>query len=253
MRENRVGLTMRAARRRRLLTQSDVARLAGVSQQAVSALERGYFSAATIGFIRRVAAPLGITVDLALRWNGPELGTLLDARHARIVRNVVGRIDPGWQIVLEYSFNRFGDRGSVDVLAWHERARALLLVEVKSELDSLEAVLRSMDVKLRVVPSLLATERGWRSQCLGSVLVLPDESTARRSVGRMASVFDVALPTRTVGVRTWLTTPQGPLRGVWFLADTTGIRAIRNPGSPGLIRHPRSPAIRVPAAPQRPR
>ena len=101
----------------------------------------------------------------------------------------MARLGADWQVVVEYTFNHYGDRGSVDVLAWHAGARILLLIEVKSELDGLESVLRSMDVKLRVVPPLVARERGWRVKSLGSVLVLPDESTTRRTVARMSPTW----------------------------------------------------------------
>jgi transcriptional regulator with XRE-family HTH domain len=236
MEEQRAGRVLRAVRRRQGLTQAKVAELAGVSQQTVSFIERGHAEFATLSLVKRVARPLGITVDLVFRWKGPELDRLVDARHARIVRAVVARLDPDWQVLVEYTFNHFGDRGSVDVLAWHAARRALLLVEVKSELDSLEAVLRSMDVKIRVVPGLTTREKGWRIASIGSILVLPDESTARRAVNRLGPVFDVALPSRTVSVRRWLRSPAGPMRGIWFLADTPTRRAIRNPGSAGLVR-----------------
>ncbi len=239
MEEQRAGKVLRAVRRRRGLTQADLAALAGVAQQTVSLLERGMAEAATLRIVKQVAAPLGITVDLTLRWNGPELDRLVDARHARVVKAVVSRLGPQWQTVVEYTFNHFGDRGSVDVLAWHAAARIILLVEVKSELAGLESLLRSMDVKVRVVPPLLVRERGWRVKSLGSVLVLPDESTARRAVARLGPVFSVALPTRTIAVRQWLQEPAGPLRGIWFLADTPTRRAIRNPGSPGRVCRPR--------------
>ena len=235
MEEVRAGKVLRIVRRRRGLTQADLAALAGVAQQTVSLIERGKADDATLHTIKRIAAPLGVTVDLALRWKGPELDRLTDARHARLVKAVVSRLGPDWQVVVEYTFNHYGDRGSVDILAWHAGAGILLLVEIKSELDNLEAVLRSMDMKVRVVPPLLARERGWRVRSLGSVLVLPDESTARRAVARLRPVFDVALPTRTVAVRQWLREPAGPLRGVWFLADTPVRRAVRNPGSAGPV------------------
>jgi transcriptional regulator with XRE-family HTH domain len=232
-------MILRAVRRRRGLTQLRLAALAGVSQQSVSSLECGHADRATLRQIRDVAAPLGITVDLVLRWKGPDLETLVDARHARIVKEVVARLHPEWEVVVEFGFNDYGDRGSVDVLAWHSRSRALLLVEVKSELDSLESVLRSMDVKVRVAPTVIARERGWRAKSLGSVLVLPDESTARRAVARMSAIFNVALPKRTVETRQWLREPAGPLRAIWFLADTPHRRAVRNPGSLGRVFGPR--------------
>ena len=233
----RAGKVLRIVRRRRGLTQAELAALAGVAQQTVSLLERGKAEDSPLRLVKEVAAPLGITVDLILRWKGPELDRLADARHARLVKAVVARLGADWQVVVEYTFNHYGDRGSVDVLAWHAGARILLLIEVKSELDGLESVLRSMDVKLRVVPPLVARERGWRVKSLGSVLVLPDESTTRRTVARMSPIFDVALPTRTVAIRQWLLKPVGSLRGVWFLADTPTRRALRNPGSGGRVRH----------------
>jgi transcriptional regulator with XRE-family HTH domain len=235
----RAGKVLRIVRRRRGLTQANLAAMAGVAQQTVSLLERGKADGSTLRTIKKVAAPLGITVDLVLRWKGPELDRLVDARHAMLVKAVVSRLGPDWQVVVEYTFNHYGDRGSVDVLAWHAGARMVLLVEVKTELDSLEAVLRSMDVKTRVVPALLARDRGWRGQLGGSVLVLPDDSASRRAVARLSPVFDVALPGRTMMVRQWLRKPVGPLRGIWFLADTPARRVVRNPGSAGLVCRPR--------------
>ncbi|MGD0019429.1 MAG: helix-turn-helix domain-containing protein [Candidatus Limnocylindrales bacterium] len=239
MEEQRAGKVLRIVRRRRGLTQANLAALAAVAQQTVSLLERGKADGSTLRAIKKVAAPLGITVDLVFRWKGPELDRLVDARHARLDRAVVSRLGPDWQVVVEYTFNHYGDRGSVDLLAWHAGARMLLLIEVKTELDSLEAVLRSMDVKTRIVPALLARDRGWRWQSIGSVLVLPDDSASRRAVARLSPVFDVTLPTRTVAVRQWLREPAGPLRGIWFLADTPARRVVRNPGSAGRVCHPR--------------
>jgi transcriptional regulator with XRE-family HTH domain len=232
----RAGAIVRAERRRRGLRQADVAALAGAAQQTVSMLERGEGGDLTLRMIKRIGAALQITVGLALRTRGPEPDRLLDARHARLVAAVVARLGPEWSVLPEHSFNDFGDRGSVDVLAWHAATKALLLIEVKSELDSLESVLRSMDVRVRVVPCLVAAERGWRHRFLGSVLVLPDESTARRAVAALRPVMDAALPRRTIEVRQWVRRPDGPLRGIWFLADTPVRRAIRNPGSPGRVR-----------------
>jgi hypothetical protein len=111
----------------------------------------------------------------------------------------------------------------------------LVILEIKSELDGVETVLRPMDVKARVVPGVIARERGWKVAAVGLVLVLPDESVTRRAVALMETVFDVALPGRTVAVRRWLRDPDGAIRGLWFLADTPTRRAIRNPGSGGRV------------------
>ena len=86
MEELRAGRVLRAVRRRQGLTQAKVAELAGVSQQTVSLIDCGYADSATLAPVKRVARPLGITVDLVFRWKGPELDRLVDARLARVVR-----------------------------------------------------------------------------------------------------------------------------------------------------------------------
>ncbi len=60
----------------------------------------------------------------------------------------------------EYEFNHYGDRGSVDLLAWHPTERVLLIIEVKSALTDLQATLMSYARKLRIVPDLVAHARG---------------------------------------------------------------------------------------------
>jgi transcriptional regulator with XRE-family HTH domain len=215
-----------------------VAERSGLAQQTVSRVERGQSGNLTLGLVREVCAALDVEVRLAPRSAGPDPARLLDARHARLVDLLVRRLPPLWTAVPEYSFAHYGDRGAVDVLAWHAPARALLLVEVKTELQDLQATLRSMDVKARVVPTLAARQRGWQAALVGSILVLPDESHARRAVAGHAALLTAALPARTVEVRRWVTEPVGPVRGIWFLADTPTRSAIRNPGSRGRVRRP---------------
>jgi transcriptional regulator with XRE-family HTH domain len=235
----KVGVCVRAERRRRGLRQADVAARSGVSQQTVSSIEHGGAGDMTLRTVRQICAAMEIRVDLELKTRGPDLGRLADARHARLVAAAITRLGPDWRAIPEYSFNEYGDRGSVDVLGWKDDRRALLLIEVKSEIVDLQATLRSIDVKARAMPGVVARDHGWRPLAAGSVLVLPDESTARRQITSHASAFDAALPARTIEVRRWLETPSGSLRGVWFLADTPASRAIRNPGSRGRVRRPR--------------
>jgi transcriptional regulator with XRE-family HTH domain len=236
MEDLRLGACVRAERRRRGKRQIDVARLAGVAQQTVSQLERGNVGDLSVRVVRAICAALEIRAEFDLKSRGRDPERLADARHARLVVAVVASLGNDWRVVPEYSFNHFGDRGSVDILAWHARDRALLLIEVKSEVADLQATLRSMDVKARVVPKVVRQEQGWQARAVASILVLPDESTARRAVTRFGPAFDSALPARTIGVRRWIQAPSGPLRGVWFLADTSTRRVIRNPGSRGRIR-----------------
>ena len=53
----------------------------------------------------------------------------------------------GWIVEAEFTFNDYGDRGSVDLLAWQPGRRALLIVEVKTSLTDLQAMLMSLSRK----------------------------------------------------------------------------------------------------------
>jgi hypothetical protein len=58
------------------------------------------------------------------------------------------------------SFSRYGERGSIDVLAWHPRRRALAVFEVKSVTPDMQAMFVGLDRKGRLAPGI-ARERGW--------------------------------------------------------------------------------------------
>ncbi len=236
----RVGLIFRALRRERHLRQVDVAKRAGVSQQTVSNLERGRFGSLSIDTYSAVANALGAEATLEPRWRGGKLARLLDRRHARL-QNIVAAmlVARGWEILTEATFNRYGDRGSLDLLAWRKDYLALLIIEIKTELDSIEETVRVLHMKTRVVPPLVARDLGWRPAHLGVVLVLPSGSTHRDAVARHAASLGASFPSRTVEVRQWIQTPSGPLRGILFLRDTNPGGDNEKPQPPDRVRRPR--------------
>lgn len=62
-----------------------------------------------------------------------EVTKLLDAGHARLADRVVGLLRAaGWAVIVEYTFSHYGERGSVDIVAWHAAARTLFIVEIKT-------------------------------------------------------------------------------------------------------------------------
>jgi transcriptional regulator with XRE-family HTH domain len=155
------------------LRQVDVGNRAGVSQKVVSDLELGRLEAVGLARTRRVAAVLDVSIGIDAWWRGGQADRLLDRAHAGLVDYVVGVLGAsGWQVVPEFTFNHYGDRGSVDILAWHPGECILLIVEVKATLTDLQDMLGSLSKKVRVVPKIAAGELGWVS---------------REPVGRLAS------------------------------------------------------------------
>lgn len=89
--------------------------------------------------LRRHSRALDAEVVVVIRWRGGEIDRLMDEGHASVVGWVMALLAGlGWETAAEVTFAVRGERGSIDVLAWHAASRTLLVVEVKTELTSLE-------------------------------------------------------------------------------------------------------------------
>lgn len=225
MHDLQIGRAARALRHRLGLRQVDVADRIGVGHDAISRLERGRIEGLTIRTLRKLFAAFDAEIVLVVRWRGGELERIVDRRHADLGERVVARLERlGWSVVPEISFSHFGERGSIDLLAWHAVKRTLLVIELKTELTSIEETIRRHDVKSRLA-GLVAKERlGWECRQVARLLVLPDERTPRRQVERFAKILIGAYPDRGQHVREWLATPDRPISGLVFLTGADGAR-----------------------------
>ena len=239
MDDARIGRALWVLRRRRGLRQVDVAALAGASQSAISKAERGHIATLPLGTIRRYFAAVDAGFQSSVIWRGGALDRLLDERHAAIVGLTAQALKArGWELVVEATYAVYGERGSVDILAAHARSRAVLVVEVKTELTSIEQLGRKVDEKVRLARQRLCRDRfGWAPIYAGRLLVWPDLDSRRRAVRRHSAVLDVAFPARGLEVRTWLRRPSGDLGGVLFVADMSpGTTSARRRGAERIRR-----------------
>jgi hypothetical protein len=189
-----------------------------VSQATVSRVERGELRHQTLNTVTLIAEALGARASLRLFWHGEELDRLLDAAHAGLVEDVVRLlVARGWEVLPEVTFNNFGDRGSIDILAFHPASGALLVIEVKSVVPDMQAMLAAMDRKVRSAPTI-ARELGWKVRSVSRVLVVTDDRTSRRRIDRHAATIDRVMPLRTVAVRAWIRRPTEPIGGVLFMS-----------------------------------
>ena len=221
----RFGRGVRALRLRRRLRQKDLAAAALVSPTIVARIERGLGGSIPARKLDLVAHALGATTDLRLNWNGEALDRLLDSAHARIVDLVAERLRRlGWEVVLEATFSIRGERGSIDLLAWHAGARTVLVIEVKSVVPDIQAMLVSLDRKTRLAVEV-ARPRGWAPAAVGRLLVIGDTRTNRRRVAALTATFATEFPSRAVEVRRWLERPtaMAPLHGLWFVSTGQGM------------------------------
>lgn len=194
----------------------------------MSAVERGDLSRVSVRTLGRLCEALGADLVMSVRWRGGELDRLLDRAHAALVERVAGLLTRlGWEVNVEVSFARYGERGSVDVLGWHPMRRAALIVEVKGSINAVEETLRRHDVKVRLAEWIVGERIGARPAVVGRLLVAPDTSTVRRRIADHATTFARAYPARGREVRRWLADPNGPFAGILLLAERSPSRGRR--------------------------
>ena len=187
----------------------------------MSRVELGAADDLTIRTVDAIIRALSARLELRVSWNGEGLDRLLDADHAALVEIVANVLRSyGWDVAVDVSFNLRGERGSIDVLAFHPATRTILVIEVKSVVPDVQATLVVLDRKTRLA-SEIARQRGWVCRSVGRILVVADRRTARRRVAAHETVFRSAFPDRGAAVKRWIRRPDPtrPFSGLWFLSD----------------------------------
>jgi transcriptional regulator with XRE-family HTH domain len=247
--DQRVGRIVRALRRRLGWRQVDLAHAAGCSQTMVSLVERGRLELVPLRVLRRIMAALDATLVLEARWRAGALERLLDADHAALVGQLAELLRrAGWTVEVEVTYSEYGERGSYDILAFHTEAGAVLVVEVKTDLASVEGTLRKVDEKSRLAAKVAGERFGWPVRAVSRLLVMPELSTLRRRVARHEHIFGRAFPGRGAEVRRWLRDPDGRLAGLWFLSPSRGATHVKRLGGRERVRRPSPPSASGQAA-----
>ena len=246
----RLGRIARALRHRLAWRQSDVARRARVSQTRVSRVERGRVDGLSVGTLRRILAALDAELVLIVRWRGGELDRLLDEGHAALVGAMASLLEArGWEMRIEASYSVYGERGSIDLLGWHPAMRTLLVVEVKTEITSVEETVRRHDVKCRLAARLAAERYGWRAVRVARLLVLPDTTTARRRVARHDAVLSRVYPLRAQRIRAWMGRPESAAGALLFAPHSRRVTGVSSPVGRRRVVGARSCTDRTSATP----
>jgi transcriptional regulator with XRE-family HTH domain len=216
----RFGAAIRASRIRRGWRQSDLAAASGVSRGTVSRIERGAIHEIAFGMLTRVAAALDVRVELLTRSRGADLDRLLNQKHAALAEAVIAllRRIGGWVVRPEVSFSEWGERGIVDLLAWHERSSTVLVIELKTDIVDVGELLGTLDRKRRL-GIRIAASAGWLATSVATCLIVAESMSNRRRVGAHAGTFRAALPDDGRRARAWLRDPGGDLRALLFVSN----------------------------------
>jgi transcriptional regulator with XRE-family HTH domain len=232
-----VGLALRALRRRLGWRQVDLAAAARASQSGVSRAERGHIDELTVAQLRQLFGAVDARLTIAPSWRGAALERLLDDEHAQLVAAVAAILSrAGWAVELEVTYSRYGERGSVDVLALNKAHLAALVVEVKSDVASSEELGRKVDEKARLAPGIVFDRSGWRPRTIGRVVVMPETTRLRRPFDVGSGVLNRMFPATSRDVRAWLRNPSLPISGRWFLSPTRQTAHKRGMGGRQRVR-----------------
>lgn len=214
------GTRVRSVRVRFGMRQVQVATRAGVSDGTVSRIERGHLDSVSVRALRAVASALEIRVDMTARWRGGDLERTVSARHARLAEAAILWLAaiPGWGVRPEVSFSIYGERGIIDLLAWHAEGRALLVIELKTEIVDVGETIGTLDRKARLA-STVAADLGWEAESVSVCLIVADGRTNRRRLSDHAATFRSALPDDGRRLRGWLRKPSGRVLALTFLPD----------------------------------
>ena len=170
---------------------------------------------------------------------GEGLDRLIDEEHAAVVDQLVALYRAArWEVAVEVSFSIFGERGSIDVFAWHQAVQVVAVNEVKVSVPEAGGTVIGVDRKSRLAPDI-ARERGWTCRGVARFLVIRDSSTSRRRVAEHGQLFKSAFPVGGRESLEWIPDPTArPPSGLIFLPDSRpagiwGSAADCRRGSPG--------------------
>lgn len=169
--------------------------------------------------LRRCLESMEVSLDLVPRWRGADLDRLLDEDHAGIQAAWKARLERWtWQVRVEVSFNRYGDRGRIDLLAWHPTQRIMVVGEVKTEIADVQALLGGMDTKVRVAANLARSLGLPPPRSVVPMLLVADGSTNRDRVKRFGALFSRFSGRGRVAMG-WLRRPVGSASGLLVFTD----------------------------------
>lgn len=242
--DRQVGSAFRALRIRKRWRQADLARKAGLSREMIGRIERGGAASVALGSMRRLAEALGARFDTFVRWQGGDLGRLLNARHSAMHEAMARQVQQygSWVFEPEVSFSIFGERGVIDVLGWHQEARVVLVIELKTEFVDINEAMGTLDRKVRLAERI-ARERGWDPIAVSAWLVVADTRTNRRALAAHATVLRAKYPADGRTIRSWLRRPVGRVLALsfmpkcrrrehwaWYTASATGCGGTQSQG-----------------------
>ncbi len=213
--------------------------MAGVPRGAVMAIEAGRLDRVPFGQIRRLAHAFDGRFEGALLWHGADFDRLLNRGHARMHEAVARwlRDVGGWLALPEVSFAYDGERGVIDIVAWHAASRSLLVIELKTRLVDLNALMATMVIRRRIAWQV-ARDHGWDPATVSIWVLVAPARTNARILADHRTVLRAKFPADGRAMRRWLANPAGDVAALSFLPHVRVPDLGRDLATPRRVRGP---------------
>ena len=234
--------SVRETRVARGWTQAHLAERAEVSRTLVSKVECGR-RPVSIASVAAIADALGSLVQLTIK--SPLLvrsSTIHDSVHARCCAYAQRRLErAGWLVTREVPIGSGGTRGWIDLLAFHPGSGAVLVIEIKTEIDDLGRIERTLGWYEREAVRA-AREHGWTPRAVSSALLAIDSLAVAEALAGARITVGRAFPVGATTLAAWIADPTTgvPPRRALALIDPMLRRAdwLIGPRSGGRTRPP---------------
>lgn len=209
----RIGTIVLDGRLRRGMSKSELAERSGVSRQMVAAVE-----ADTANPTLDIVAALldGLRLDIEVVARGPvNIGPTRqrDPAHARCSAYLQRRFDAaGWLTAREVRIEDGRYVGWIDLLAFHEASGTLLIIEIKTRIDDLGAIERSIDWYQRAAVGA-ARRLGWTPTRAAPWLVALATDEVDEGIRANRSALALSFPVRAAEMSAMMTDPAGSTLG----------------------------------------
>ena len=212
---------------------------AGISRGVVMRIEAGRLDEVSFGDVRRMARALDARFEGLVRWRGADLDRLVNRGHALMHEAAFRWLKKigGWVALPEVSFARNGERGVIDIVAWHSASRTLLVIELKTRIVDISDLMATMDVRRRVAWKI-AADHGWDPVAIGVWVVVAPARTNERALSDHATVLRAKFPADGRSMRRWLARPNGDISGLSFMPEVRVADLGRDPTTPRRVRLP---------------
>jgi transcriptional regulator with XRE-family HTH domain len=182
------------------ITQCDLAGAVGVSRSHIAEVETGKVNP-SLDLVMHIGDALGLDLELVSRSTVMVEPRDSDRVHAWCSGYVDRRFrGSGWVTAREVEVVHARSHGWIDLLAFHPVTRVLVIVEVKSRIDDIGAIERSLAWYERSAREV-AMAFDWRPSRITSWLLALASDEVESAVLMQRDVMRVAFPSRAVDMR----------------------------------------------------